>query len=248
VLPDEIDVNLRLGKKMADHSKLDLQIESRERLAEEAYAKLRDAIVKGQLAPDDRLVTRKLTKFFGVSRTPVREALTRLEHEGLVVSSLHRGYFVRRPTLAEARQVYEVRQVVEGLAGKLAAQRATDEEIEIIRQAVATAREIMVEGSPGLRTQNELIHRLQVEAAHNYFLEHKLKEIWAIVDLVRGTGWEFGDRGAVIQGEHEGLVDALIRRDAEEAQRLNEAHVLGAWKAVAERTCKRDSQVVGEIQ
>jgi DNA-binding GntR family transcriptional regulator len=227
---------------MIDHSDESLLIDTRQRLAEEAYERLRDAIVKGQLAPDDRLVTRKLTKFFGVSRTPVREALTRLEHEGLVVSSLHRGYCVRRPTLAETRQVYEVRQVVEGLAGKLAAQRASDEELNTIRKAVDTARDLIDSGSPGLRVQNELIHRLQVEAAHNQFLEHKLREIWAIVDLARGTGWEFGERAIVIQREHEGFIDALIRRDAEEAQRLNELHVLGAWNAVAGRHREWDSQ------
>ena len=228
---------------MIDHGDKSLQIETRERLAEEAYKKLREAIVRGQLAPDDRLVTRRLTKFFGVSRTPVREALTRLEHEGLVVSSLHRGYCVRRPSLAEARQVYEVRQVVEGLAGKLAALRATDEEIADIQQAVDTARDLMVSGSPDLRLQNELIHRLQVEAAKNQFLEHKLKEIWAIVDLVRGTGWESSNRAAVIQGEHEEFVAALIQRDAEEAQRLNELHVRGAWKAVTERSREKESNI-----
>ena len=63
---------------------------------------------------------------------------------------------------------------------------------------------------------------------------------------MRGTGWEFSDRAAVIQHEHEEFVDALIRRDAEEAQRLNEQHVVGAWNAMAKRTRERDFQVVRE--
>jgi DNA-binding GntR family transcriptional regulator len=91
---------------------------------------LRQGILSLRFRPGDRLIERELCELLGVSRTSVREALRHLEAEGLIVSEPHRGPVVAMVTAEDARQIYEVRAVLEGLAGRLFAERATDEQLD----------------------------------------------------------------------------------------------------------------------
>ncbi len=109
------------------------------RVVDQVYEYLRARIVDGSLSPGARIVERALTSL-GVSRTPIREALKRLEQDGLVVCLPHRGYRVRSASAEDGRRVYEVRRALEGLAGELAAERATPEDLNSMREALAAAR------------------------------------------------------------------------------------------------------------
>lgn len=210
-----------------------LVIEGSRRVFDEVYVRLRSAIITGHFAPGERFVERSLTERLQVSRTPIREAIKRLEQEGLVVCYPHRGCFVRSPSFDEAREAYEMRRVAEGLAGELAASRATDEELEGIRSLVAATRSRLESGDrEEVLLRNDEFHELQARSAKNSFLVQQLKTLWAYVDLVRGRWWIEADRAFATQSEHEAIADALSNRDPALARRRNESHVDNAWSVV----------------
>ena len=124
----------RAPRKRAGSSTSDdpLAIGGSRRVFDEVYRRLRSAIITGHFAAGERFVERTLTERLQVSRTPIREAIKRLEQEGLVVCYPHRGCFVRSPSFDEAREAYEMRRVAEGVAGEFAATRATDAELQAI--------------------------------------------------------------------------------------------------------------------
>ena len=207
-----------------------------QRLYDHICNELRSAIVTGRFSPGARIVERDLTEELRASRTPIREALRKLEQEGLVVGYPHRGYFVRDPSFEEAQQAYESRRVVEGACGELAAQRATEVEQAAIRASIVKARQVLESGDRlQLLLCNNEFHHLIVKAAHNEFLEKQWLVLWAFVDLLRGQWWGHTERPADGHFEHEALLDAIVRRDAALARRLNEEHVERAWANVAAR-------------
>jgi DNA-binding GntR family transcriptional regulator len=106
----------------------------RDSTAREVYQRLRSAIVSGALAPEVRLYEQRIAAELGVSRTPVREALAMLDAEDLVVSGRNRGTIVRRVSVEEVRETYDVRAVVEGYAARLAAERITAEQLGTLRR------------------------------------------------------------------------------------------------------------------
>ncbi len=104
---------------------------------EQVEARLRQAIVAGHFLPGERLIERELCTLLGVSRTSLREALRQLESDGLVTNIPHKGVVVAIMTRAEAEEIYQVRAVVEGLAGRLCAEHLTD----VLEEALKTAME-----------------------------------------------------------------------------------------------------------
>src|ERR1700716_1355336 len=97
------------------------------------YATLRDAIIEGVIEPQERLSEELLAQRFAVSRTPIREALLRLEAEQLVSRNARRGFIVRKITVAEVFEIYAVREVLDGLAARLAAVQASPPDIARLR-------------------------------------------------------------------------------------------------------------------
>jgi DNA-binding GntR family transcriptional regulator len=212
---------------------------------DEVYLRLRSAIIKGHFSAGERFVERALTERLQVSRTPIREAIKRLEQEGLVVCYPHRGCFVRSPSFDEAREAYEMRRVAEGVAGEMAATRATDAELEKINELVRATRVRLEAGDrEELLLRNDEFHHLQVLSAKNTFLEQSLKTLWAYVDLVRSRWWIEADRALATQREHEAIVDALLARDPVLARDRNVAHVDNAWKVVEAGFKSLDRQAV----
>jgi len=221
-----------------------LSIGVNRRVFDEVYHRLRSAIITGHFSPGERFVERTLTDRLGVSRTPIREAIKRLEQEGLVVCFPHRGCFVRSPSFEEARQAYEMRRVAEGVCGELAAQRATDDEIASIQRVVQQGRVALERGDrEELLLRNDEFHGLQAKAARNVFLEGHLRMLWAYVDLLRGRSWITSDRAPLTQREHEAIVAALEKRDAPLARELNATHVDNAWNVVEAMFRRQDSSV-----
>jgi DNA-binding GntR family transcriptional regulator len=219
-----------------------LAINGSRRVFDEVYRRLRTAIIAGDFPAGERFVERSLTERLQVSRTPIREAIKRLEQEGLVVCYPHKGCFVRSPSYDEARQAYEMRRVAEGLAGELAASRATDTEIAAIQELLAQTRARLEAGDRHeMLLRNDEFHALQAQAARNAFLEQSLKTLWAYVDLLRGRWWAEADRAFATQAEHEAIAEALGKRDPGLARQRNEVHVDNAWRVVETGFKKRES-------
>jgi DNA-binding GntR family transcriptional regulator len=213
-----------------------LAIRANRRLVDQVYDRLRSAIVTGYFDPGSRLVERDLTTSLDVSRTPIREALKRLETDGLIVCYPHRGYFVRQPTFEEARQAYELRRALEGLAGELAAARATDQELAAMREVVERAALVLKAGDRStLLLHNRELHLLIARASHNTFLETQITAIWSYVDLLRGNWWAKTERPETGHREHEELIEVLAKHDSQLARAAFEEHVDRAWRNIARR-------------
>jgi len=150
---------------------------SRLPLADAAYEQLRRAILDGRLGEDHRLAEFELAAMLGVSRTPVRQALQRLELEGYLQRDEGGRLRVHRPTLQEVIEVFFVRELLEGYAARLAAQRVSDEELnrldELVAADVAESHKGRIEELGAL---NEQIHDVLLVASRNRVL----------VDLIRG--------------------------------------------------------------
>jgi GntR family transcriptional regulator, trigonelline degradation regulator len=117
-------------------------------LRQQVLDELRQSIIAGRLNPGERLIERELISMMGVSRTVIREALRQLESEGLIAIIPNKGPVVRALTLEEARDLYSIRAVLEGLAAQLFVENATDAEIRNLENALAAVGEAYDGGDP----------------------------------------------------------------------------------------------------
>jgi DNA-binding GntR family transcriptional regulator len=195
-------------------------------MATSLYDQFREAILTGRFEPGQLLSENALAAEFGKSRTPVREALHRLEIENLV-ERVPRGMRVRASSPEEILDIYEVRITLEGAAAKAAAERAT----ELDRTRLRSAQQAMVdvEDSPEARAAaNRRFHEAVWTASHNPTLADLLHRL--NVHLVRypTTTLTHGDRWEAVLREHEELLDAIEAHDGEAARRIAEHHMFGA--------------------
>lgn len=196
--------------------------ESARVVADTVYTRLREAILSAELRPNRRLVEDELAEWLNVSRTPVREALLRLEQEGLV--ERNRGWVVRENNPSEIRARLECRLAIEGYAARLAADRRTDAELEELGQLASLMEE------PGIsrlefNRLNDRFHKVLTEAAANPTLAnlHAQTKInyWDLsVPVVFSP-----EVDRQVHEHHRALIVALRARDGDEAEQVARAHV-----------------------
>lgn len=208
---------------------------------ERVYQGLRAAILRGQLAPNTRLVELNLAAEYGVSRTPVREALKRLAAEGLVSSDSSRGLVVRGLTFREVEEVYEVREVLEGLATRLAARRISPEELAKLRVLLELMAEYVQRGHREALVQaNVKFHEVIVEAARNNWLSQTAGGITDFMRRFSLTSYASAERNREVLDEHRVIVQALEDGGIEEAERLAREHVVKARAYLARVSVERE--------
>jgi len=201
-------------------------------LADQAYGALRDMITGGDFEPGQRLTERSLADLLGVSPTPVREAISRLEHERLLLRPDGRVLEVARPTPERVRQMYLIHCALRSVAARLAAEVATQAELEAIARTHQQAQELQRQAPPegdkveGLLRLNRKFHQQIEAAAHN----PSLIDMIATADAfdwrtrVRTIRASLGEDLSVVMHDHQALVDALLARDAETAETLMRSH------------------------
>lgn len=188
---------------------------------------LEDAIVEGHYAPGDRLDPEALARQYQCSRTPIREALTQLSASGMVKVAPKRGTFVARLSVTELVERFEVMAELEGMCGRLAARRMSDETLAALQQAQAACRQCMIRGDiNGYYYENGEFHRLIYEGSHNAFLAQEARRLHAMLKPYRRLQLHARHRLENSWCEHERIVEALIAGDADTAQRELKAHVL----------------------
>lgn len=186
---------------------------------------LRQAIIDGRLKPGARLTERELTEMMGVSRTVVREALRQLESEGLVAIIPNKGPVVRELTLAEARDLYSIRAVLEGYAARLFVENAGDPEMKQLAQALDVVIGAYERGDAGevLETKNRFYDVL-FAGAGSETLSSMLGTLHARIWRWRALGLSHPQRSDARSRESiEGLraiLAAIRRREAETAEKL----------------------------
>lgn len=200
---------------------------------EKAYDMLVAAIQDGTLGPGDRLREVELAGWMKVSRTPVREALGRLESEGLVERDAYRGMIVARLDAAMVTELYYMREVLEGTAAGLAARHATDAEIATLR-AIAD-RDRGTRDPAALAQNNRLFHDALYRAAHNRYLVKTLSTLRQSMALLGQTTLAMPGRSATALEEHRRLIRALEKRDAEAATKAAREHIRAAYTARMEQ-------------
>lgn len=177
----------------------------------DAYSMILEAIDLGVYRPGDRLVESELAERFGVSRTPIREALQRLETQSLLARD-GRSLIVASLDHNQMAELYVVRRELEGLAAKLAAQHATPEEVRILREMVE-ADNALVDDPAALARANRRFHKQIHLASHNRYLVQQLDLVHRTMALMATTSLAAQGRGAIAQSEHDAIVRAIEQKD-----------------------------------
>lgn len=189
----------------------------------DAYTLILEAIDVGVYKPGDRLVESELAERFGVSRTPIREALQRLETQSLLERD-GRSLIVASLDHNQMAELYVVRRELEGLAAKLAARHATEEEVQVLRSMV-TSDDALVGDPPALARANRRFHKQIHLASHNRYLVQQLDLVHRTMALMATTSLAAQGRGEIAQSEHDGIVRAIEARDEEAASRALKDHI-----------------------
>lgn len=188
---------------------------------------LRRLVITGELAPGTRLVEDRLAAQLGVSRNPVREALQTLATEGFVELLPRRGALVAQITAAQAEELFDVRMVLESLAARTAARKASPPAVAALEAVLDQAREATERGDyDRLATCNTAFHELVVKASGNEYLA------LLVAPMSRRVQWVFrasaASRAPHSWTEHEALLRAIADGDEEHAALLAGAHVAAA--------------------
>jgi DNA-binding GntR family transcriptional regulator len=197
---------------------------------------LRDFIVEGNLAPGSRIPERELCEKFGISRTPLREALKVIAAEGLIELLPNRGARVRQFSEADIRNLFEVLAGLDFVAGRLACARISDDAIAAIEKLHLEmyTHYLRRELTDYFRI-NQKIHQAIVDAAANPILSANFANLNSIVRRLRySANLVHRDRLGEAMREHEQIVDALKRRSADELGLLMFQHMQGKCEAVCE--------------
>lgn len=187
---------------------------------------IRNAIVAGRFSPGERLLERRLCEMVGVSRTLIREALRQLESEGLIDVVPHRGPVVAKIESSMARDIYMVRSELEGLAAAIFAKRATEDDLQALREAYEGLKAISGSSDPVVRVaaKNRFYEKL-IEGSGNKALGPSLNFLNSRILLLRATSLKAGGRLDKSIEELGELLEALEARDPERAKKAAQAHV-----------------------
>jgi DNA-binding GntR family transcriptional regulator len=198
-----------------------------------SYDALREAIVRGDLAPDARLVEADLSTTFDMSRGAVRTALIRLEQDGLVVREPHRGARVRRVSDDEAVEILQARAVLEGLAVRQAAERIDDAGIARLRACVARQRELLERGDLlGASDANADLHATLLELSGHATAVRLIHSLNARTVRYQYRTILIPGRPAASLAEHAAIVDAVSAGDATGAEAAMRCHLTNVADAV----------------
>lgn len=208
---------------MAGHG-LDLRVTQDKLVRDKVVDALRAAILDGALQPGRRLTERELTELTGVSRTSVREALRRLQAEGLVEESPSRGLRVSIPSEDEVDQIYEIRAELEPLAVRLFVERASRDEVEAL---ASVARQV----TPGGDDNKDVLDRFDkilLDGCRNPMLAELLGGLYSRIHALRRISAATPGRMAVTKQEYADLVEAIRNGSAADAVDVARRHVAAA--------------------
>jgi len=197
----------------------------KEILSSQVYHALKEMIANYRFSPGSRLNVEELSKEFGVSRTPIWEAIRRLEQEGLVNKIPNRGVFMAEMTLSMALQLYQVREVLEGLAGKLAVENIDDKKLKKMEKCLEDLGKVIEqEDTIGYSKLDFTFHALIYEASGNPFLQAILESIKNKMRPLVPLNKALLDRG---YREHKKVLEALRSKDPKKAEKALHQHNVG---------------------
>ncbi len=189
------------------------------------YRELYDGIVAGRYQPGERLDLSEIAAWANTSRTPVREAVRRLESEGIVTSIPHHGFIVSKFPIEEIIELYHIRAVLEGLAARLAAANLSEANGRALRKYIGEMDTALRQGRPEkMLKANRPFHDIIYKAANSPLLYKYIINLYVQTARYRGPLSAWPGRPEEIVAEHRALAEAVIGGDADEAERLARAH------------------------
>jgi len=203
------------------------------KLSEEAYKILRKAILSRRYLPGTRLLVRELAESLGLSPTPIKEALAALEKEGLIRAIPHKGYQVPLLNLEDVREIYELREVLEGLAARLATLKG-DPRLGTLLAKILEEQEQAVQ-QQDLEAYGDLdlaFHRTLWEASSNQRLQQVAENLDGQIRLLISTSAAVPGRLPKSLAEHRFILEKIQKGDAQGAEVAMREHVLKAWRAL----------------
>ncbi len=193
----------------------------------DAIARIRAALVDGSLAPGERIRETDLAQRFGMSRTPVREAIHRLRVKGLI-SHQDGALVITRLSRRQIDEIYAMRETLEGMAARLAAINAKPQDIEDL--SILISSEATAVSAHGRARINTKFHSLLAVLADNAYLSLAIEDLSDTLTLLGLTTLLDETRFAEARSEHESIVAAIAAGDAEAAEARIRFHLQGAWK------------------
>ena len=203
-----------------------IRLDSYQPLRDVVCETLRDAVRNGILKPGERLMEIQLAEELGVSRTPVREAIRRLELEGYVIMMPRRGTYVANLSIRDINEVFEIRTSLESLSSGLAAERITDEELERLQRLLVQIGAYIESGDMGkiVETDTEF-HDLLYQASRNRRLVGIISNLREQLTRFRTTSMSFPGRLKATLEEHRLIVEAIAQGDVKAARKAAEHHM-----------------------
>lgn len=203
-----------------------IQLDSYQPLREVVCETLRDAVRRGILQPGERLMEIQLAEDLGVSRTPVREAIRKLEMEGYVIMMPRRGTFVADLSIRDINEVFEIRTSLESLASGLAAERIDEDELEKLQRLLVEIGAYIKSGDMEsiVRTDTEF-HDLLYQASRNTRLVGIISNLREQLTRFRTTSMSFPGRLKATLEEHRKIVEAIAQGDEKAARKAAEHHM-----------------------
>ncbi|TRW99397.1 GntR family transcriptional regulator [Paracoccus sp. M683] len=195
-----------------------------------AYERLCDEIRLGKLPPGARLTETEIATRLAISRTPVREAIRRLEADGLVDHQPRTGAVVRKLDYPEIMELYEMRTVLEGTAARLAARAASPVELQEL-QAINDEMAAAMDDPAALVRLNRQFHLRLQDAARNRFLLKSMASVETTLMILGPSSMETPDRARQALAEHDALLQALTARDGAAAEAVMRNHIENAQLA-----------------
>lgn len=198
-------------------------------LGESVFRALREALRSGVYRPGDRLREEEVASRLQVSRTPVREAFSRLVSKGLVVPGQGRGLIVRRLDTAEVVELYAMREILEAAAARLAARHASEPEIEALRDIQDQFER--ADNDIDMARLNRLFHESIFAASRNRYLDSALQELQDAIALLGRTTFSVDGRPDLAAREHRELIEAMAAHDIDRAEAVGRAHIRESLRA-----------------
>lgn len=188
-------------------------------------AELTEAVHEHRIQPGTKLSEDEVSEIFGVSRTLVRQALRSMEHGGLVTIERNRGAFVTKPTVTEAREVFEARSLLEPLTARAAAERATAQDVAELTRHIEEEHNALHDGDTGLALKlSGEFHVAVARIANQRTIEEFIRQLVSRSSLVIALYWRHRD-ALCEEDAHHALVDALASGEGEKAENLMTRHL-----------------------
>jgi DNA-binding GntR family transcriptional regulator len=213
------------GSLMIDKN-MKLEVNEYKPLREVVFDVVRKSILEGRFSPGERLMETQLAEDLGVSRTPVREAIRKLELEGLVVMVPRRGAYVASLSVRDISETFEIRAALEGLAASLAVEKITPEELEAMEVNVHKMSQCIDKKEVGKIAEiDEEFHDILIKAGRNERLSQMISSLREQIKRFREASLTNPQRQSLVLGEHRQILEAIADRDQRRAQVLVEEHI-----------------------